>query len=233
MERTLTFEYPLGDTADRRKPASFRQHAFETIYRAIYDGTLQPTEELGEQELSDWLQMSRQPIRYALLHLAELGLVDLGSGRTPRVAPLDAARANRTLLIGGMYDNYAVEKVVGTLTPTQLAQLATATADVQRADRTTDWVLMAEAVDRFFRTLTTAVGNPMITTQFARMSYELSRFLQPGGSLVDPTLLAEPISALNSAIQDEDRHQARTITRALYAQTAQNFLRHFRQPTVR
>jgi len=228
----MPFEYNLGDRTPSDEPASFRQHAFDKIYTAIYDGTLEPGEELADQELSDWLQMSRQPIRYALQHLADLGLVVLGNGRAPRVSELDPARANRTLLVGGMYNTYAASVVVGNLSDEQLVRLDDACAEVQSAHDDRDRTRSAEGVNRFFRVLSEALDNPVITAHFARMSYELGRFLQPGGSLVDPDSLAEPIAALNTAIQAGDRHRAMAITRRLFEATRDNFVEQFRTPMV-
>lgn len=226
----MPFDYNLGDRT-ASEAGSFRQHAFDKLYEAIYDGTLIAGEELGEQELSEWLQMSRQPIRYALLHLADLGLVVVGNGRAPRVAPLDPARANRTLLVGGMYDAYVIDKTVETLTPEQLVRLDDAAADLEQACRDEDRPRASEAVDRFFRVFVDAYGNSVIRAHFSRMSYELARFLQPGGSGVELRHLGPAVSSLNAAVRARDRERAVHIAQSMFAVTRHNFVEHFREPT--
>ena len=224
----MPFQYNLGKAlAD--ESSSFMQHAFNKLYEAIYDGTLEVGEKLPEQDLLEWLQMSRQPVRRALLHLTELGLVEMGNGRTPKVAPLDPARMNRTLLIGQMYNIYTIGKSVGNLSPEHLVRLDDAAAEVEDATRKGEHNRLAEAVDRFFRVFGESVDNAIIMAHFARMTYEVSRFLRPGASSVEPDALSAPIQALNAAARAGDRDAAVSIARQLYSLTRRNFIENYRQ----
>ena len=51
-----------------------RDQAYARLRDAILDGTLEPGEQLRDAELSEWLGLSRTPIREALARLEEYGL---------------------------------------------------------------------------------------------------------------------------------------------------------------
>ncbi|WIE70339.1 GntR family transcriptional regulator [Curtobacterium sp. MCLR17_054] len=70
-----------------------REVAVDRIRDAILDGTLEPGEPLPDDELAQWLGMSRTPIREALALLAVIGLVDIQANRITRVA----CRSDRAL----------------------------------------------------------------------------------------------------------------------------------------
>lgn len=96
---------PSGQPQFERK--SLRETAAEQIKAAIFDGTLKPGENLNDQELQDWLGVSRTPIREALNDLARLGLIEMAPQRYTRVAqpsPEDRVYLLQTLgaLVGGV-----------------------------------------------------------------------------------------------------------------------------------
>lgn len=71
--------------ADVRRQ-SLREIAEFRIREAILDGTFEPGETLHDQELQDWLGVSRTPIRDALNDLSRVGLVETAPQRYTRVA---------------------------------------------------------------------------------------------------------------------------------------------------
>ncbi|MGG7465130.1 GntR family transcriptional regulator [Plantibacter sp. YIM 135347] len=96
---------PSGQSVFERK--SLRESAAEQIKAAIFDGTLQPGETLNDQELQEWLGVSRTPIREALNDLARVGLIEMAAQRYTRVAqpsPEDRTDILQTLgaLVGGV-----------------------------------------------------------------------------------------------------------------------------------
>ncbi|MGG7510470.1 GntR family transcriptional regulator [Plantibacter sp. YIM 135249] len=96
---------PSGHTRFERK--SLRETATEQIRTAIFDGTLEAGESLNDQDLQDWLGVSRTPIREALNDLARVGLIEMAPQRYTRVArpgQEDRLLVLQTLgaLVGGM-----------------------------------------------------------------------------------------------------------------------------------
>src|SRR5699024_2726515 len=64
-----------------------RDDVYRSIRDAIVRGQLAPGEQLRDQELGEWLQVSRTPVSEALQRLAQAGLGFAQPGRLTRVAP--------------------------------------------------------------------------------------------------------------------------------------------------
>ena len=117
---------------------SLRHIAAERIKAAIFDGSFEPGERLNDQELQDWLGISRTPVREALNDLARVGLVEMAAQRYTRVAkarPEDRTDILQTLgaLVGGV-----VRVTVPLLTDAQreglLEEIAAVIALVEKRD---------------------------------------------------------------------------------------------------
>ena len=65
-----------------------RDDVYFTLRDAIVSGRLAPGEKLRDAELSEWLGVSRTPIREALLRLERSGLVIAEPGRLTMVSPV-------------------------------------------------------------------------------------------------------------------------------------------------
>ncbi|MBT2502311.1 GntR family transcriptional regulator [Curtobacterium sp. ISL-83] len=63
-----------------------RDVVLEKMLVAIQDGTLQAGERLNDDELVQWLGVSRTPIREAIAKLVDYGLVEMEANRYTRVA---------------------------------------------------------------------------------------------------------------------------------------------------
>src|SRR3954468_2680064 len=70
-----------------------RDRAYTALRNAIVDGTLAPGERLRDQELTEWLGLSRTPVREGLSRLEQDGLVETAPQRFTRVSPLDRRAA--------------------------------------------------------------------------------------------------------------------------------------------
>ena len=97
-----------------------RDRAYTTIRDAIVDGTLQPGERLRDQELTEWLGLSRTPVREALSRLEQDGLVETEPQRFTRVAPLDRRAARDAFPIVAAIHALAAELGVPRLTAADL-----------------------------------------------------------------------------------------------------------------
>jgi DNA-binding GntR family transcriptional regulator len=105
---------------------SLRQIAVEKIKAAIFDHTLEPGEDLRDEDLQAWLGMSRTPVREALIELRRLGLVDMEAQRFTRVAVPDPTTA--------LYDLQTLGALLGGLTRVTVPDLTpAATADILKA----------------------------------------------------------------------------------------------------
>ncbi|MCD7061426.1 GntR family transcriptional regulator [Pelagibacterium xiamenense] len=78
-----------ADGGDKRKRGSGVTTVYETLRREIIDLTLPPGSPLDEAQLSERFEMSRTPIREALVRLAADNLITTLTNRATIVAPID------------------------------------------------------------------------------------------------------------------------------------------------
>lgn len=84
---------------------SLKDHVYNYISKKINDGTLRPDDKISEQQISDALNISRTPIREALIQLASEGLLENTPRRGFRVKCLDFKKAQELYEIIGLLDS--------------------------------------------------------------------------------------------------------------------------------
>jgi len=114
---------PIPDGEPVVPRVSLRQSTADRIRAAIYDGTLQAGELLIDQELQDWLGVSRTPVREALHELERVGLVEMAPQRYTRVAQPRPEDRTAVLQTVGALVSGVVRVTVPTLGPGARAEL--------------------------------------------------------------------------------------------------------------
>jgi DNA-binding GntR family transcriptional regulator len=122
-------ELPALDK-QRQTTTSF---AYEQLLRAILEGHLPPGSRLREQELVDWLGISRTPVREALRRLHAEGLVEILSYKGAVVRPLDPDEVREEYVLRAALEGMATELAVQRMSDTDLERLEQLAADLERA----------------------------------------------------------------------------------------------------
>ncbi len=78
-----------GSGADTRGSRGRSDQAYERLHEAVREGTIEPGQRLMEVEVSNWLDMSRTPVREALRRLQAEGLLEHAPGGGMAVAFYD------------------------------------------------------------------------------------------------------------------------------------------------
>ena len=115
---------PRKPTATRRQ--LLRDDAFTAIRAAIVDGTLEPGERLVDAELSEWLGVSRTPIREALARLDAAGLVQTQPGRFTIVSPLDLRSVKDAQAVTATMHELAMTEAVPAMAAEHIAAMRAA-----------------------------------------------------------------------------------------------------------
>jgi len=117
--------HTLADGAARRvqRPAPLRQAVYDAIVDLIVQGTLQRGQHLVENELAEYLGVSRQPVREALQRLQTDGWIDLRPAQgafvhTPSEDEVDQLLGVRTVL-----ETYAARLAAENATPEDVNRL--------------------------------------------------------------------------------------------------------------
>ena len=134
--------------------------AYVDIKRRILDNEIPAGFQILEQELAQLLEMSRTPVREAMIRLAEEGMVEIRPRHGMRVLPVSAADMREIYQILIALEASAAELVAERgLSEDQLGRLRSAVSEMNAAlgdARLADW---AAADERFHRLLVEYCGN--------------------------------------------------------------------------
>src|SRR5882762_5331730 len=109
--RTQASPNVLTDGAARRvqRPAPLRQAVYEAIVELIVHGTLKRGQHLVENELAEYLGVSRQPVREALQRLQTAGWVDLRPAQGAFVHSPTEEEAAQLLGVRAVLETYSAQ----------------------------------------------------------------------------------------------------------------------------
>ena len=114
---------PVPNQRDAVQRRLLRDNAYTALRDAIVDGMLLPGERLHDDELCDWLGLSRTPVRNALSRLEDEGLVECRPQRYTRVTPLTRLQIRDLFPVLAVTEALATELSVPRLTEADFTRL--------------------------------------------------------------------------------------------------------------
>ncbi len=136
------------------------QDAYHSLRRLILDNELPPGRRMFEQEVADFLHMSRTPVREALIRLAEEGLVDVRPRHGMTVLPISPADMHEIYDVLTSLEGGAAELLAEAgLGAPDLARLRACVDAMDSALAAKDRRAWALADETFHRTLVELTGN--------------------------------------------------------------------------
>jgi DNA-binding GntR family transcriptional regulator len=206
--------------------------AYEALRRRILDNELPAGTQLLEGEIAALLQMSRTPVREAMLQLAYEGLVEVRPRHGMRVLPVSAADMAEIYQILRSLESTAAELLAQRgLSAAELELMEQAVADMSVALQADDLAAWAAADERFHRLLVDLCGNQRLRG-VANTFFEQSHRAR----MITLRLRPKPVesnrdhAALVEAIRRRDPKAAREIHdqhRARNAEVLLKLLRHY------
>ncbi|WP_446666138.1 GntR family transcriptional regulator [Flexivirga sp. B27] len=142
--------------------------AYDFIKQGILSGDLAPSSFLTEGQLAEEVQVSRTPIREALLRLQTEGMVELFPKKGALVVPATPREARETFEARSLIEEWAAEKVW----PHRSEIVATLHAKVDQmvAAKRADDIGRFSAADReFHEVIVEAAGNSVIARQYRHL----------------------------------------------------------------
>lgn len=195
------------------KILSNSQRALQELRSKIFSGELAAGSDHLESELAEILEMSRTPVREAVLTLEGQGLLEMRPRKGVRILPLSPEDMDEIYDILTELESHAAECAAKAGHPdSDLAPLAQAIDDMDSAiskSNLDDW---AEADDRFHTELVRLGGNSRILSIVGMMSDQVRRartttlFMRPL-----PTKSNEDHRLVYQAICDGDAEKARVV----------------------
>jgi DNA-binding GntR family transcriptional regulator len=142
-----------------RVAAPLRASVTEAIRSAIAVGRFRPGERLPERELCEMAGVSRTVVREVLRQLESEGLVQVLPHKGPIVARLSSTEAEGVYRVRSELEGLAAELFTAHATDGQRAALRSAFAQLQRAVRGEDPVVVFNARRAFYDCLVAGSGN--------------------------------------------------------------------------
>lgn len=223
----------VTDANERLEKGASWRTVHEALRQDILSLTLRPGQLLDETSLADRFNLSRSPVREALIRLAGDDLVTILPNRSTIVAPLEistipkyvdaldlAQRANTRLA--------AELRSAGDLDRIEQRQKEFVAA-VQRGDH----LAMSEANKQFHMAIAVAGKNPFLTAFYERLLDQGRRMLHMHFEYLERThegyLLTDEHDDLLAAIKDRDVERADGLAHAHTRQFQENFIRFMRE----
>ena len=136
------------------------ERAYSEIRRRILENEMSAGTQVLEQELAEMLEMSRTPVREAMIRLAEEGMVEVRPRHGMRVLPISADDMREIYDVLTALESMAAELVAARgVSPEELRALQRAVADMDAALAADDLRTWAAADERFHLLLVEYCGN--------------------------------------------------------------------------
>jgi DNA-binding GntR family transcriptional regulator len=169
---------PVPDRPAGVERQLLRDTAYAALRDAIVVGTLAPGEHLHDAELCSWLSLSRTPVRDALAHLRDDGLVEMAPQRYTRVTPLTRREVCELVPVLAAVHALATELAVPRLAAEDLATLQAENERFVTALRERDTTRAFDADDRFHAVCVGRASNREIIRVLDRLTPRLQRLEQ-------------------------------------------------------
>jgi DNA-binding GntR family transcriptional regulator len=123
----------LASSFSPARPAAIRRNIVEALRHALIDGRFQPDQEVSDSALATEFQISRGPVREALLILTEEGLLRHQHNRGFRVPKLTSNDLRQIAKVRKPLEIEALENARQLVSPDDLARLATKARAIDEA----------------------------------------------------------------------------------------------------
>ena len=164
-------------TLDNR-PRSLSDVVFETLYQAIVDKVLEPGAPVTEPGLAKRLEVSKTPVREALLRLRQLGLIEQDGPRGLRVVQLSAEDVRHTYEIRQALESFTAARAALTATPEDCEQILAAANASLAAAKVADIDGFRRADRELHQKIAGLADNPRVQQLISDAGALLSTLLQ-------------------------------------------------------
>jgi GntR family transcriptional regulator, rspAB operon transcriptional repressor len=142
------------------KPESLTEIVYQVLRDAIISKRLPPGERVSEAGLAQQLQVSKTPVREALLRLQAIGLIEAEGGRVVRPS---ADSVRHTYEVRGALETLAASLAAGRATQAQRSRLLELATASLAAARDQDAEGFRDHDEAFHDLLAAASSNPYLT----------------------------------------------------------------------
>jgi len=209
------------------------KNVYDTLRNEILALTLPPGQLLDETTLAERFDMSRSPVREALIRLAGEDLVVTLSNRSTIVAPIDVASFPKYVEALDIAQRMNTRLAAALRTEADLKVIAKRQKEFEAAVKTANHLAMSEANKRFHMAIADAGKNPFLASFYERLLAQGQRMLHLHFEYLERThegyLLTDEHDLMLQAIRDKDVERADELAHAHTRQFQDNFINFMRE----
>ncbi|GLK72425.1 GntR family transcriptional regulator [Ancylobacter dichloromethanicus] len=177
----------------RAIPASAR--IYEMLRERIVGGEMLPGAPVSEKELAERYQVSRTPVREALLRLADERLIDIFPQRGTFVSRINVEALRDGMVIREALERVAVRRAAAQVSDADIAELRLILERQQASERARDWGGFHAGDEDFHRRIAVLSGHPNLWRVARQEKVQIDRC----------RVLHLPISGRRQMVMDEHR----------------------------
>ncbi|WP_028829175.1 GntR family transcriptional regulator [Proteocatella sphenisci] len=174
---------------------SLKDHVYDYISENIKDGSLKPGDKINEQHLSDKLNVSRTPVREALIQLAAEGLLEAEPRRGFRVKPLILEEAKDLYQLIGHLDAMAATLSLDNMTKEDIKLMKSLQVQMSKEIESQDFDKYYKLQIDFHNVYLRKCSNKQLITMLEQLKM---RFIKRGYSDKDSDRLSDVFHETNS-----------------------------------
>ncbi|WP_164924504.1 GntR family transcriptional regulator [Sinorhizobium fredii] len=209
------------------------KNVYETLRNEILALTLAPGQLLDESTLAERFDMSRSPVREALIRLAGEELVVTLANRSTIVAPIEVATFPKYVEALDIAQRMNTRLAAELRTETDLKAIAKRQKEFETAVKTGDHLRMSEANKQFHMAIAHAGRNPYLASFYERLLNQGQRMLHLHFEYLERThegyLLTDEHNQMLEAIRARNVDLADELAHAHTRQFQQNFINFMRE----
>ena len=159
------------------KRAGLSEEVVESIRQAIFDGVFKVGDRLGEAEIAHQLDVSRGPVREALVLLRQEGLVSTELHRGASVVKLSVSDLLELTTLRTTLETFAIERAATHATADDLAQLESVIREMEAAVAANDEHRLTQLDIRFHDGIYQAAKHDRLTNAWNTIRSQMLLFL--------------------------------------------------------
>ena len=206
---------------------------YTTLRNEILSLALQPGQLLDEMSIAERFDMSRSPVREALIRLAGDELVVTLANRSTIVAPIEVATFPKYVEALDIAQRMNTRLAAALRTDADLKIIAKRAKEFEAAVKTGNHLSMSEANKRFHMAVADAGRNPYLASFYEKLLSQGQRMLHLHFEYLERThegyLLTDEHNQMLEAIRAKDVERADELAHAHTRQFQNNFIEFMRE----
>jgi DNA-binding GntR family transcriptional regulator len=223
----------VEDNEGKRPRGAGWKDVYTTLRNEILSLVLKPGQLLDEMSLAERFDMSRSPVREALIRLASDELVVTLANRSTIVAPIEVATFPKYVEALDIAQRMNTRLAAALRTDADLKTISKRLKEFEAAVKAGNHLAMSEANKRFHMAIADAGRNPYLSSFYEKLLSQGQRMLHLHFEYLERThdgyLLTDEHQLMLDAISNKDVERADELAHAHTRQFQNNFINFMRE----